>query len=174
MFKNPLILSVALLAIFSSEINAQVSDEMINPFLGPYKIEKSNVGACPEFLTMIAECTLDQLDLKNSKNLDFDYLTFKGINSGEMITSIKNKVVEKSITILNGLTLISKRSSYMKNYKVWFNETVELDLGPKKFSVKKSQLDIHNKNSKATLNCDYVFDEEENKRMLDELKKSHP
>ena len=62
----------------------------------------------------------------------------------------------------------------MRNYKIWFNETVELNLGPKKFSVKKPQLDIHNKNSKTTLNCDYVFDEEENKRMLDESKKSLP
>lgn len=174
MFKNALIVPIVLLSVFSSKANAQFSDDMITPFLGPYKIEKSNVGVCPESITMIAECTLDQLDLKSSKNLDFDYLIFKGINAGEMKTTIKNKVVGKSTTTLNGLSLISKRSAYMRNYKIWFNETVELNLGPKKFSVKKSQLDIHNKNSKTTLNCDYVFDEKENKRMLDESKKSQP
>jgi hypothetical protein len=173
MCKILLIFSAIFLFTFSNKAHAEFSDEMIAPFLGPYKIEKSNIGTCPERLTMMAACTLDQLELRSSVNLDFEFLIFKGVNAGEMKTIVKNKVVEKSITTLNELNFVSKRSTYMRNYKIWFNETIELNLGTKKFSVKKAQLDMSNKNSTVTLNCDYVFDEESSKRELEEMKKTH-
>lgn len=172
MFKNYSTLVILLISTLSLKAQAEFTDKMIEPFLGPYKIGKTFIGTCPETLSIIAECTLNQLDLKNSKNLDFDFIIFKAINSGEMRTTVKNKIVEKSITTLKDLKLISNRSSYMSNYKTWFNETIELELGNKKFNLKKSQMDIQNKVRKTTLHCEYIFDEIENKKMLDEIHSS--
>jgi hypothetical protein len=174
MFKNYLTLSIVLISALSIKAHAEFTEKMIGPFLGPYKVEKTLVGSCPEALTIMAECTLNQLDLKNSKNLDFDFMIFKGINSGEMKTTLKNKIIERSTTTLKDLKLISTRSSYMSNYKVWFNETIELELGDKKFSIKKSQMDKQNKSSLTTQHCEYIFDEVENKKILDEFEKIKP
>jgi hypothetical protein len=172
MFKTYSSLVILLISSFSIKAHAEFTDKMIGPFLGPYKIEKTLIGTCPEALSIMAECTLNQLDLKNSKNLDFDFIIFKGINSGEMKTSIKNKTIERSTTTLKDLKLISNRSSYMSNYKIWFNEKIELELGNKKFNIKRSQMDMQNKSSQTTLNCEYSFDEVENKKILDEFEKS--
>lgn len=174
MFKYHFVLSMLLIGSFSTMARSQFTEKMIEPFLGPYKVEKTLVGSCPEALSIMAECTLNQLDLKNSKNLDFDFIIFKGINSGEMKTTIKNKTIERSTTTLKDLKLISNRSSYMSNYKLWFNEKIEMELGNKKFSVKRSQMDMQNKSSQTTLHCEYVFDEIENKKNLDEFEKSKP
>ena len=148
---------------------AEFSDKIITPHLGPYKLEKSHIGECPNSLTIIAECSLSQLALKNTKELYFDFVTFKGINSGEMMTTIGDSLVEKNLTVMDKLTITSKRSKYMDRFKAWFSETVELELNIKKFTVKKFQMDMKNEHSKVTLNCSYVFDE--NERMLDSFSK---
>ena len=160
--------------LFASYAQAEFSDQIVAPHLGPYKLVKKYIGACPISLTIIAECTLGQLDLKKTGDLDFDFILLKGINSGEMKTTIGDKLIEKSLTVMKDLTITSKRSTYMSNYKIWLHETTLLELKDKKFTVTKSQMDMKNEKSKITLNCDYVFDEIENNKILEEFSKPNP
>ncbi len=162
---------MGLLSIFLISLaHADFSDKVMAPHLGPYKLEKSDRGICPDSLSIIAECTLGQLDLKKTGDLDFDFILLKGINSGEMRTTVKNQLVEKSLTTMKDLKITSKKSTYMPNYKVWFNETIELELQDKKFVLRKSQMDMKNEKSTMTLECHYRFDEAENKKILEGIK----
>ena len=157
--------------LFVPLVQAEFSDEIITPHLGPYKLEKNYLGECPKSLTIIAECSLSQLALKKTDELFFDFLILKGINSGEMMTRIGDTLVEKSLTVMEKLILTSQRSRYMANYKAWFSENIELELNIKKFNLKISQMDIKNKHSKIVLNCSYIFDEVENKKILESFNK---
>ncbi|MCF8059942.1 MAG: hypothetical protein K9K67_11635 [Bacteriovoracaceae bacterium] len=153
------------LVIASFDSFALFDDKTIEPFLGPYKISKNNSKNCPRKLTLMAMCTLGQLDLKHTKDFDFDFINFKGVNEGEMITSINGKEVEKTITKFQKFQLISNRKTYMKKFKQWMEIDTRLNLGPKKFNISKTQVLLGKKN--VQLDCEYTFDEAENKRILE-------
>ncbi|MDO9183782.1 MAG: hypothetical protein Q7U04_15310 [Bacteriovorax sp.] len=152
--------------IISSGAFAQFDDNSISPFLGPYKINKTFVGSCPSTLLLMAQCTLDRLDLKNTENPDFDFISFKGINAGEMITTVKNQIVQKSITTFDNLEIKSSNETYFSRYKEWFREKADLGLSEKKFILKKSKEDIKTKKFITELHCEYIFDEIANKKIL--------
>lgn len=159
--------SLIVFLLINSKAFASFDDNTISPFLGPYKINKSVVGNCPSTLLLMAQCTLDRLDLKNSEDPDFDFISFKGINSGEMITTIKNQIVEKSITAFDNLEIKSSKETYFSRYKRWFREKADLSLGEKKFILKKSKENFKTKKYITELQCEYIFDEIANKKMLD-------
>lgn len=155
--------------IASSSVFAHFDDAIISPFLGPYKISQISIGNCPNTLLLMAQCTLERLDLKNSENPDFDFLSFKGINAGEMITTINGQIIEKNLTTFEKLTIISIRETYFSRYKAWFKEKTELTLNGKKFVFKKLKEDLKTKKDVTELQCEYAFDEIENKKTLDAL-----
>lgn len=153
------------LVLASINSNALFDDKTIGPYLGPYKLSKNNSKNCPGELSLIAMCTLGQLDLKHTKNMDFDFMKFKGVNEGEMITSINGNEVEKMITSFEKLQLVSNKKSFMKRYKQWLEVDTKLILKPKKFSLAKTQ--ILSGKKRVLFDCEYVFDEVENKKILE-------
>ena len=159
----------ALLTFFTINLSAfaQFDDATIAPFLGPYKINKTLIGNCPSTLLFMAQCTLDRLDIKNTENPDFDYITFRGINAGEMITKIKNQIIEKNITTFDSLQVKSYKETYFSRYKEWFREKADLSLSGKRFVLKKSKEDFKTKNYITELHCEYIFDEIADKKMRD-------
>ncbi len=151
---------------------ALFNDKTVEPFLGPYKLSKNITKNCPSNLLLMAMCSLGQLDLKHTKNLDFTFLSFKGINEGEMITRINGSVVGKSKSEFNNLELMSKKESYIKRYNMWFETETSLRLSKKNFILVKKQRRNRKDDYKLSLSCEYVFDETENKRMTESFKKS--
>lgn len=131
------------------------------------KYYKTLVGSCPNTLLFMAQCTLDRLDLKNTENPDFDFISFKGINAGEMITTIKNQIIEKNMTTFDNLEIKSSKETYLSRYKEWFREKADLSLSEKKFVLKKLKEDFKTKKYVTELHCEYIFDEIANKKNLD-------
>ncbi len=122
----------------------------------------------------MAQCTLDRLDIKNTENPDFDFITFKGINAGEMITKIKNQIIEKNITTFDNLQIKSSKETYFGRYKEWFREKADLSLGTKRFVLTKSKEDFKTKKYITELQCEYIFDEISDKKMRDNFNTSIP
>lgn len=145
---------------------ALFNDKVIEPFLGPYKISQNETTNCPPKLSLMAMCTLSQLDLKHTDYLDFDFIKFKGINEGIMITRIKDVMIEKNETTFKNLKLVSKGKSYQKRYERWFQSEIQLTFKKKKFHLIKFHRSDKNQELKITLDCKYEFDEIENEKIL--------
>lgn len=157
---------MGLLLISSIESFALFDDKTIEPFLGPYKIQKNSTRNCPKNLLLIAMCSLSELSLKNTHNPDFDFLKFKGINEGLMITKNKNQEVKRSNTVFEKLQLSSTQETFQKRFNNWFETKVTLSLKKKEFHLKKFQNYKNKSKQSLILDCQYSFDDIEHKKTL--------
>lgn len=146
---------IIFLILISSHTFAQFDDNVIEPFLGPYELSKKIIGDCPKSLVLIAECSLDQLDLRNSDDLDFVFLSFKSINSGEAVTKIADQIVERSLTTFNNLELSSSHIKYPTGPQGWVKNEVFLKLGNTKLSLRRSKSHYRNLQTVKDLDCMY-------------------
>ena len=170
-----LVAVLLIIIITSSNAFALFDDKAIEPYLGPYKLEAPNRidksgEICPKTLLLTAECTLSELSLRKADDHDFSFLTFSGINEGELVTRIKKQIIEKSNTTFNDLKIISTQESYLKRYSSWCDKKTELILGEKKFTLKKYKRKGKAKEYTTILHCDYNFDDNANNKMIEEFK----
>ena len=120
--------------VFCSSSLASFDDKDIERYLGPYKLEQTEndentSNLCPQALVLMAECTLTQLTLRHLNENDFVFISFEGVNEGEMVTRIKKQIVAKSNTVLHDARLDTTTEKYQKRYHAWYREKTELLFG---------------------------------------------
>jgi len=141
-----------LFTLFSSSAFAGFTVEFIEPFLGKYDLKKARKGQCPRSLNLMAACSLGELTLHHSTELDFLFERFTGIGAGELKTSNEKEVIRRSTATLTGQMIVQKEKVYMSNYKRWLELDKSLKLSKngmrfKRFSAGKKRAD-----------CEYALD----------------
>lgn len=152
--------------IVSTNAFCLFDDQTIAPFLGPYQMKKNTSKNCPANLLLMAMCSLGNLTLRDQDNPNFIFLSFDGVNEGELITKNKKRVIKKSDVKFSENKVSSTEAEYLKHYDSWIAHETSLELGHKILKLKKSK--IIGKEKTLLFDCEYQFDEKKDQQILEQ------
>jgi hypothetical protein len=141
---------------------------VIEPFLGPYKVIKNTSKNCPKKLNLTAMCTLGELMLGSVADPDFVFMNFEGINMGNVEKKINGRLIEVQISKFENLIVTSKKRIYLWKGNVWLEHMRVMSLKNNKLKLTKVR-SVEGQTPKSILDCEYVVDPVERKRMYTEF-----